>query len=160
MFDRLLEFLKDLPGNASRDRKGDISNDDPKLAAAALLFHIMDVDGETRESERKKLASMLSLKYNLKGDALKKLIRAAEAADNEAIDFSSFTSVLKRQLDYNARLDFVGLMWELVYADGDVSEVEADVTWRIAELIGIREDDRNALQARVQIEKASRSSPF
>jgi uncharacterized tellurite resistance protein B-like protein len=54
MFDRLLEFLKELPGNGFRDRKGDISNDDPKLAAAALLFHIMDVDGETRESERKK----------------------------------------------------------------------------------------------------------
>lgn len=160
MFDRLLEFLKELPGNGFRDRTGNISNDDPKLAAAALLFHIMDVDGETRESERKKLAAMLSLKYNLKGDALRKLIKAAEAADSEAVDFSSFTSVLKRQLDYNARLDFVGLMWEMVYADGDVSEVEADVTWRIAELIGIREDDRNALQARVQIEKASRSSPF
>lgn len=150
MFDRLLEFLKELPGNGFRERGEKFSNDDPRLAAAALLFHIMDVDGETRESERKKLSSMLSAKYGLKGDALRQLIRAAEQADQEAIDLSGFTSVLRRQLDQQARLDFIALMWEMVYADGDVSEVEADVVWRVAELIGIREDDRISIQKRIE----------
>ncbi len=116
----------------------------------------MDADGETRESERKKLSSMLSQKYGLKGDSLKQLIQAAEKADQEAIDLSDFTSVLKRQLDYQARLDLIGLMWEMVYADGKVSEVEADVMWRVAELVGIRQDDRNAIQDRM--DKANRST--
>lgn len=40
-------------------------------------------------------------------------------------------------------------MWELVYADGVVSEVEADVMWRVAHLIGIKEQDRNMIEARV-----------
>ncbi|MBC2883841.1 TerB family tellurite resistance protein [Ochrobactrum sp. CM-21-5] len=157
MFDRLLDFLKELPGNGFRERGEKFSDDDPRLAAAALLFHIMDVDGDTRESERKTLSIMLSQKYDLKGDALKQLIRAAEEADQEAMDLSSFTSVLKRQLDYQARLDFVALMWEMVYADGDVSEVEANVMWRVAELIGVREEDRNIIQARG--EEASRNAP-
>ncbi|GAA5664606.1 hypothetical protein F9K88_12490 [Brucella intermedia] len=156
MFDRLLDFLKELPASGFRDRNEKFSNDDPRLAAAALLYHIMDADGETRESERKKLSSMLSLKYGLKGDSLKRLIRAAEKADQEAIDLSDFTSVLKRQLDYQARLDLIGLMWEMVYADGKVSEVEADVMWRVAELVGIRQDDRNAIEDRM--DKANRST--
>jgi uncharacterized tellurite resistance protein B-like protein len=156
MFDRLLDFLRELPASGFRDRNEKFSNDDPRLAAAALLSHIMDADGETRESERKKLSSMLSLKYDLKGDSLKQLIRAAEKADQEAIDLSDFTSVLKRQLDYQARLDLIGLMWDMVYADGKVSEVEADVMWRVAELVGISHDDRNAIQDRM--DKANRSA--
>ncbi|CUW43683.1 hypothetical protein B3286c1_0987 [Brucella vulpis] len=157
MFDRLLEFLKDSPGNSFRERSEKFDNDDPRLAAAALLFHIMDVDGDAHEKEREKLSSLPSQKFGLKGSALKQLIKAAEAADQEAIDLSSFTSVLKRQLDYQARLDFINLMWEMVYADGDMGEIEASVTWRVAELIGIREEDRSAIQARA--EEASRSTP-
>ncbi|NKB83296.1 hypothetical protein HED51_05720 [Ochrobactrum grignonense] len=71
MFERLLDFLKELPGNGLRERGEKFSDADPRLAAAALLFHIMDADGETRESERAKLSGMLSQKYGLKGDALK-----------------------------------------------------------------------------------------
>ncbi|ACD73246.1 Hypothetical Cytosolic Protein [Brucella abortus S19] len=38
-----------------------------------------------------------------------------------------------------------------------MGEIEASVTWRVAELIGIREEDRSAIQARA--EEASRSAP-
>ncbi|OYR11865.1 tellurite resistance TerB family protein [Brucella grignonensis] len=157
MFERLLDFLKELPGNGLRERGEKFSDADPRLAAAALLFHIMDADGETRESERAKLSGMLSQKYGLKGDALKKLIKAAEEADQESISLSDFTSVLKRHLDYQARVDFAALMWEIVYADGVVSEVEADVMWRVAHLIGITEQDRNMIEARVYA--ANKSAP-
>jgi uncharacterized tellurite resistance protein B-like protein len=92
---------------------------------------------------------MLSQKYGLKGDALKQLIRAAEEADQESISLSDFTTVLKRRLDYNARLDFIALMWDIVYADGIASEVEVDVMWRVAELIGIKAEDRDQIEARV-----------
>ncbi len=44
----------------------------------------------------------------------------------------------------------------MVYADGKVSEVEADVMWRVAELVGIRQDDRNAIQDRM--DKVDRST--
>lgn len=157
MFDRLLEFFKELPGSGFRERGEKFSDDDPRLAAAALLFHVMDADGDAREVERAKLSSMLSQKYGLKGDALKHLLKAAEAADQEAVSLSDFTSVLKRHLDHQARLDLVALMWEIVYADGAVSEVEAGVMWRVAELIGISEEERNRIQAHA--EEKSGSAP-
>ncbi|KAB2690434.1 TerB family tellurite resistance protein [Brucella pseudogrignonensis] len=149
MFERLLDFLKELPGNGLRERGEKFADDDPRLAAAALMFHIMDADGDAREVERAKLSTMLSQKYGLKGDALKQLIRAAEEADQESISLSDFTTVLKRHLDYHARLDLIALMWDIVYADGIASEVEVDVMWRVAELIGIKAEDRDQIEARV-----------
>ncbi|MCL7998690.1 TerB family tellurite resistance protein [Brucella sp. 21LCYQ03] len=154
MFDRLLDFLKELPGNSLREglrtRDEKFSDDDPRLAAGALMFHIMDADGDAREVERAKLSAMLSQKYGLKGDALKKLIRAAEEADQESINLSDFTSVLKRHLDYQARLDFIILMWNIVYSDGIASEVEVNVMWRIADLIGIKSAERDQIESQAR----------
>ncbi|MEC6999926.1 TerB family tellurite resistance protein [Brucella abortus] len=117
----------------------------------------MDVDGDAHDKEGKSSLPCCSRNSVSRAVHWKQLIKAAEAADQEAIDLSSFTSVLKRQLDYQARLDFIKLMWEMVYADGDMGEIEASVTWRVAELIGIREEDRSAIQARA--EEQSRSAP-
>ncbi|MBV2141928.1 TerB family tellurite resistance protein [Falsochrobactrum sp. TDYN1] len=149
MFERLLDFIKDLPGSGLRERGEKFSDADPRLAAAALLFHVMAADGETRESERALLSTLLAQKYGLKGDTLKQLIKAAQEADQEAVSLTNFTSVLKRHLDYQARLDFILLMQEIVYADGTVSEVEVDVMWRIAQLVGISEPDRQLIEARM-----------
>jgi len=38
-------------------------------------------------------------------------------------------------------------MWELVYADGQVSEFEDNVVWRAADLLGVSSRDRIDLQA-------------
>lgn len=149
MFDRLLEFLKKLPVTGQKDRIEGFAQSDPRLAAAALLIHIMDVDGNRHESERQRLANVLSQAYGLKGEELKRLMKAAEIADQEAIDLYSFTSVLKRHLDTQARLDFIALMWEMVYADGEVHELEDNVMWRVAELIGISGPERIAIKHRV-----------
>ena len=149
MFDKLMEFIKELPGGSARKRDASYSDADPRLAAAALLFRIMDADGETRASERSRLSAMFAQKYDLKGEQLKRLLKAAEKADQESASLSNFTSILKRDLDYQARLDFIVFMWKMVYADGTASEVEVDVMWRIAGLIGISEHDQKNIEAQV-----------
>jgi uncharacterized tellurite resistance protein B-like protein len=50
--------------------------------------------------------------------------------------------VLKRHLDVEARKAFVGLMWDVVYADGELHELEDNTVWRVAELIGVEREDR------------------
>jgi uncharacterized tellurite resistance protein B-like protein len=34
------------------------------------------------------------------------------------------------------------MMWEIVYADGELHEMEDNTIWRIAELIGVESRDR------------------
>jgi uncharacterized tellurite resistance protein B-like protein len=41
------------------------------------------------------------------------------------------------------------MMWELVYADGRVSEFEDNVVWRAADLLGVSSRDRIDLKRRV-----------
>ncbi|ODT08856.1 MAG: hypothetical protein ABS58_00755 [Mesorhizobium sp. SCN 65-20] len=138
MFERMISFLKDLPGVTGRPMR----EDDPRVAAAALLYHVMDADGDRQDVEWERLKQLLATSYGISGQELDRLVKAGEQADNEAIDLYAFTSVLKRSLDEDARKDFIGMMWEVVYADGQVHEMEDNVIWRVAELIGVESRDR------------------
>jgi uncharacterized tellurite resistance protein B-like protein len=41
------------------------------------------------------------------------------------------------------------MMWEMIYADGQVTEFEDNVVWRAADLLGISSRDRIDLKHRV-----------
>ena len=41
------------------------------------------------------------------------------------------------------------MMWDVVFADGVVSEFEENVVWRIAELLGVSNRDRIMLRQKV-----------
>lgn len=140
MLDRLVTFFKSLPSGESG--KEHFSRSDPRLAAAALLFHVMDADGDSGKDERKRISQLISEAYGLKGEALKQLLNDGEQADQEAVDLYSFTSIIKRNLDEEARIRFIELMWEVVFADGTAHELEDNVVWRVAELIGVSTRDR------------------
>jgi uncharacterized tellurite resistance protein B-like protein len=132
MLERLISFLKELPGDSHESE-----TEDPRVAAAALLFHVMDADGSRQDVERERIRALLAETYNIGGNALEKLLSEGEKADSEAIDLYAFTSVLKRNLDEAARNDFVRLMFEVCYADGELHELEDNTLWRIAELLGV-----------------------
>ncbi|RJT39638.1 hypothetical protein D3227_12510 [Mesorhizobium waimense] len=138
MFERVLSFLKDLPGGTGARANAD----DPRVAASALLYHVMSADGVRQDIEWERFKQVLAQSYSIGGDELDALAAAGERADNEAIDLYAFTSVLKRHLDAEARKAFIGLMWEIVYADGELHELEDNTVWRVAELIGVERRDR------------------
>ena len=70
------------------------------------------------------------------------LIAAATAADREAVDLYSFTSLINRSLDEDGRRRIVKMMWEMVYADGRMNEFEDNIVWRASDLLGISQRDR------------------
>lgn len=139
MLDRMLSFLMDLPGAAAAKNHRE---DDPHVAAAALLYHVMNADGIRQDVEWERFKAALQRNYSVSGAELERLARAGETADNEAIDLYAFTSVLKRHLDNDERKAFIGLMWEIVFADGELHELEDNVVWRVAELLGVERRDR------------------
>lgn len=152
MFERMISFLKDLPAARSKVAR----EDDPRVAAAALMYHAMDADGDRQDVEWERVKQLLSQSYGISGAELDRLVKAGEQADNEAVDLYAFTSVLKRSLDDQARKDFIGMMWEIVYADGELHEMEDNTIWRIAELIGVESRDRVEAK-RKAAQKAQRS---
>ena len=147
MFDKLTGFMRGLPGAESASDTRDL--DDPRIAAAALMFHVMDADGVRHSIERDRLERLLNDAFSISGGELQRLIKAGEAADKDAVDLYSFTSVLKRNLDSDARSEFIRILWEIVYADGERHELEDNIVWRVAELIGVERAERVALRRSV-----------
>lgn len=150
MFERLLTFFRELPTVPRADR-----GDDPRIAAAALLFHVMDADGMRQDVERERIRALMAESYDLGGRELEDLISAGEKAEGEAVDLYAFTSVLKRHLDEDARIEFIRLMWEVCYADGELHELEDNILWRVAELIGVGGRDRIAARQAVRRQSGS-----
>lgn len=147
MLDKLREFFRQMPGQ--NDRHG-VDGDDPRVAAAALMYHVIGADGVHDRVEMVKLRQLVSEAYAVRGRELDEILAAGERAEREAIDFYAFTSVLMRHLDENARIEFIGLLWEMVYADGEMHEIEDNVVWRVAELLGVSARDRVLMRRKIR----------
>ncbi|MGE0280790.1 MAG: TerB family tellurite resistance protein [Rhizobiaceae bacterium] len=152
MFERVLAFLKDLPPSVTGDAAS--RADDPRIAAAALMYHVMDADGVRQDTEWEQIKVLLAELYGISGDELDDLVNAGQQADSEAIDLYAFTSVLKRHLDEEERVRFIRVLWDVAYADGELHELEDNTLWRVAELIGV--DRRNRIAMR---QEAARRRP-
>jgi len=137
----MFEALTRLFGKA--EAPADLS--DPKLAVAALLVHLAAVDGVMQDSERDAIRGALMDHYDLDEAAVDKLVRDAARRDAEAVDFYKFTSGLTR-LDMNDRIEIIRMMWRVVFADRSNHELEDNMVWRIAELIGVSSRDRTVLR--------------
>lgn len=151
MFERIISFLRELPESADKSQR--LTVDDPRVAATALLIHVMGIDGRRDQQEQKRLREAVSSAYHISGSELKALLKAGEEAEAEAVDLYVFTSVLKRHLDEDARAEFIRLMWEIVLADGEVHELEDNVVWRVAELMGVSTRTRVLMRQKVRQEE-------
>ena len=122
--------------------------DDPKLAVAALLVHLAEVDGTVDEVEKLAVRGALQDFYGMDEEAVRELIRAARRTDAEAVDFYRFTSALK-ELEEAERIEIVRMMWQVVFADNKNHELEDNMVWRIAELIGVSARQRTILKTQM-----------
>jgi uncharacterized tellurite resistance protein B-like protein len=147
MLQLLKEFLNDVGiGEKPASR---FSENDYRLAAAALLIHVMSIDGKETGAEQDKLHDLLKRQFDLDDDAADELIAAATAADREAVDLYGFTSLILRTLDEDGRRRIVRMMWEMVYADGQMNEFEDNIVWRASDLLGISQRDRVELRREI-----------
>ena len=157
MLESLRQFIADVVSPAARETQT-FDETGERLAATALMIHVISLDGKPTEAERAKLHSLLETRFALDPGTVEKLIAAARVAEGEAVDLYQFTSVLMRAVDEEGRLRIIEMMWELVYADGHVSEFEENVLWRAADLLGVSSRDRIQLKRSVARE-VSESDP-
>jgi uncharacterized tellurite resistance protein B-like protein len=154
MLDGLRQFIADV---VSPHAQGNRAFDDSgyQLAATALLIHVISLDGEPSAAEKKKLHSLIESRFGLDPGTADQLIASAARVEGEAVDLYHFTSVIMRQVDAEGRMRIVEMMWELVYADGEVSEFEDNVVWRAADLLAVSSRDRIELKHRVAARRAA-----
>jgi uncharacterized tellurite resistance protein B-like protein len=143
----LTEFFECLTNNEARG--GNLRDEELRLAAAALLVHAAVIDGEVASEERRKLKTLLQTRFVLGDEEMRRLMREAEAREQEAVDLYRFTSVLCAELDQEGRQRIIEMLWEVTMADGVVHEFESNLVWRAAELLGVSTRDRIRLKQMV-----------
>jgi len=125
------------------------ADNDYRLSAVALLVHAATIDGDMSESERAKLHAVVKRRFNLDDAVADELIDKATLAEHEAVDLYHFTSLLNRVLDEEGRARVIEMMWEIVYADGRRDELEDNLLWRAADLLGVSQRERIELRQRI-----------
>jgi uncharacterized tellurite resistance protein B-like protein len=147
MFESFRRFLSDV--SEGDKHPAHFGHDDYRLAAAALLVHAAAIDGDISALERDKLHAVIKRQFGLDEATTDELVAEATAAEQESIDLYHFTSLINRSLDEDGRRRMVEMMWEIVYADGRISDFESNLIWRAADLLGISSRDRIELGQRV-----------
>lgn len=155
----MLDFLKNFLDEVVSGRKpaDRFDKDDERLAAAALLIHVSMIDGEMTDAERLRLQDLLQREFSLDPASVTDLIELASAAEREAVDLYSFTSLLNRALDDAGRRRMVKMMWQMVFADGRMNEFEDNVVWRASDLLGISARERVELRREIAAEAEDQS---
>ena len=131
-----------------REKEAPDLSHEPRLAVAALLVHLAAVDGSTSDAERDAVKHALMDYYALNEDEVETLVTEATRRDSEAVDFYRFTSAIT-QLPEAERIEIIRMMWQVVFADNQNHELEDNMVWRIAELIGVSARQRTTLRTQM-----------
>lgn len=148
MLDKLRQFINEVIA-PSEPHELTLDDGGYRLAATALLIHVISIDGEPSEVERRKLHSLLESRFHMDTASANRLIESATLVEGEAVDLYHFTSVIMRSVNEQGRLRIIEMMWELIFADGTVTEFEENVVWRAADLLGVASRDRIHLRQKV-----------
>jgi uncharacterized tellurite resistance protein B-like protein len=121
-----------------------------ELATAAMLVEIVRCDGTADERERAAVLRAVHEKFGLSGAEAESLIGLAEEEVRQAGDYFQFTSLINRHFTQEQKLRVIELMWQVAYADAEISAHENHLMRRIADLLHIPHGDYIAAKMRAK----------
>ena len=137
----LFALVRELVERVGGGEDGDESatDGDGRLALATLLVHVARIDGIIVPAEWARLEKMLRDEFALTSADAEALAVQGDLADRGNADVQILIAPLRRRLDVAARTRLLHLAWNLAQADGEVRELEDDLIWRLARLLGLDE---------------------
>ncbi|MFQ5535439.1 MAG: TerB family tellurite resistance protein [Sphingomonadales bacterium] len=147
MFNRIKALLGQGGGDA--ERPGPLSHADKKIAAAALLVEAARMDDRFADDERAAITKLLEGRFDLSREETTSLLAEAEQVQDRSLQLIRFTKTIKDHCSEHERVELVEMLWEVVYADGELHHYEANLLRRVAGLIYVSDRDRGAARKRV-----------
>ena len=146
MIDRLRRLLTGRPPAAQPAAH---SFEERQLAAAALMVEAATMDGALGADERVRIGRLVQERFGLSADEAVDLITEAEQAVAASVQWHGFTSAIKDGFDHAERVQLIEMLWEVVYADGQLHDYEASLLRRIAGLLYVSDRERGEARKRV-----------
>ncbi len=135
---------------ASQAREAGHSHEELRIAAAALMVEAAQLDDNFDAQERDKIRELVAERFELGAEESDSLIEAAEARVAESSQLHGFTRVIKAKFSLEERIDLMEMLWEVVYADGELHHYEANLMRRLAGLLHVSDRDVGAARKRAR----------
>lgn len=133
--------LKALIGSDFADTDAASSEDDMRLACAALMVEVATIDNQFSESESEALITVLKSQFQLSESEAKALVTFAETARHDATSLHEFTKEVNESCTQDEKFELIKGMWSVAYADGHLDKYEEHIIRRAADLIHVGHSD-------------------
>ena len=119
------------------------------LAAAALLIETARADFTQDASEEAALKQLLCSSLQLEQDQVQELLTQAAEQVDRSTSLYEFTRVINDHYSAEQKLQLIGAMWAVAYADGNLDKYEEHLIRQVAELTYVPHQDyiRSKLEA-------------
>jgi uncharacterized tellurite resistance protein B-like protein len=138
MLNRLNDFLSSLITPTST---GSGPEHALQLATAVLLIEVMRSDAECTEQEQKAIFEILKEKFHLPDAEVARLSELGCKTASASHDFHQFTSLINRELKLSEKIRIIEYLWQVAYADSQISAHENHLMRKIADLLHIPHRD-------------------
>ena len=118
------------------------SEDDTRLAVAAILVEAARMDQDFDDRERSKIAALLAGRFELSGEETESLISKADKKISDTEQNFPFTHAINMNMDGGERVYVIEMLWSVAYADGQLDPYEDALIRQIAGLIYVSDRDR------------------
>ena len=119
------------------------------LAAAALLIETARADFTQDASEEAALKQLLCSSLQLEQEQVQELLTQAADQVDRSTSLYEFTRVINDHYSAEQKLQLIGAMWAVAYADGNLDKYEEHLIRQVAELTYVPHQDyiRSKLEA-------------
>lgn len=118
-------------------------------AAAGLLVEAALLDGDYHDEEKQRIEILLRERFELEQSATSKLMAAAEEAAADRVELHTITKTVRNHFSEEERVKMIEMLWEVVYADGDLDDFEANMMRSVTGLLYV--SDRESGDARKRV---------
>jgi uncharacterized tellurite resistance protein B-like protein len=123
----------------------------PRLAVAVLMVEAALQDERFCERERTMIESLLMRRFCLSAQEYAQLIAAAEAQNKQMVQLHGHTDDISDTMEMAERIELVGMLWDVAYADDRLHPEEELLIRRIAALISVGDRERVVARQRAQV---------
>jgi uncharacterized tellurite resistance protein B-like protein len=139
MLDQLRSFFFDRDGAPAEGERH--SDAELHQAAAALLVEAACMDSEFDDEERQTIERLLAARFEMSEAEARELVEVAEEKVANSVELFSFARTVKNRFSHEERVELLEMLWEVVYADGELHDYEANLMRRMTGLIHVTDQE-------------------
>jgi len=147
MLNKLSSFLSAIIPSAAVESRPEHTL---QLATAVLLIEVMRSDAESTDEEQATILNILKERFQMTDAEVAQLSELGHRTVKVANDLHQFTTLINRELELPEKVRIIEYMWQVAYADRQISAHENHLMRRIVDLLHIPLGDNVAAKARAK----------